>query len=29
MSNTIQYPNNQNNSLWSAIDSEIGSLNDE
>lgn len=27
--NTIQYPNNQNNSLWSAIDSEIGSLNDE
>ena len=29
MSNTIQHPNNQNNSLWSAIDSEIGSLNDE
>lgn len=29
MSNTIQYPNNQNNSLWSAIDSEISSLNDE
>lgn len=27
MSNTIQYPNNPNNSLWSAIDSEIGSLN--
>lgn len=29
MSNTVQPANNSNNSLWSAIDSEIGSLNDE
>lgn len=29
MSNTVQPANNPNNSLWSAIDSEIGSLNDE
>lgn len=29
MSNTVQPTNNPNNSLWSAIDSEIGSLNDE
>lgn len=29
MSNTVQPVNNPNNSLWSAIDSEIGSLNDE
>lgn len=29
MSNTIQHPNNQNNSLWTAIDNEISSLNEE
>lgn len=29
MLNTVQPANNPNNSLWSAIDSEIGSLNDE
>ena len=29
ISNTVQPANNPNNSLWSAIDSEIGSLNDE